>query len=87
MRGRLRDRRCRCARTMSANSRAGRFGGTQDHRAAAQIPAATAPCSASGAAAQRHAAGLHARNQPVFGDGHQRRIEHAALRGVRQSGR
>ena len=47
-------------------------------------PAATAPCSASGAAASGHARRLDARHQPVFGNRHQRRIENPALRIVGQ---
>ena len=58
------------------------FGGTQDHRAAAQDSRRDRALQRFRRRGQCHAARGDARHETVFGDRHQRRIEHASLRRV-----
>ena len=73
--------------TTSASIWPGDLGGAEDHRAATQDACRHRALQRFRRCGIGHAAGLHAGHQSVFGDGHQRGIEHAALRRARQLAR
>ena len=64
-----------------------RLGRAENHRTAAEYPGRHRALQRLRRRGQGQPAGLHARHEPVLGDGDQRRVEHAPLRGGGQIAR